>query len=218
MFAGIVQGAGVVAGLTPSRAGARLRVQARGFFAPLDAGASVAVNGACLTLVAPAEDVGEFDVIPETLRLTSLGALREGARVNLEPSLRVGAPVDGHFVQGHVDECGRVLRVDRAAGEHKLWVAVSPPTRRFIVRKGSVALDGVSLTVVDVEPASFSVALIPTTLSRTTLGERSAGDAINVETDVLARLVVDRLDAWLASGASQGGSLRESLRAAGFVP
>jgi riboflavin synthase alpha subunit len=226
MFTGIVEQVGRVTAVRSGPGATRLGVEAGALFSGLPAGASVAVNGVCLTLAAVAGTTGEFDVVPETLRLTNLGSLRPGGRVNLERSLRAGDRLDGHIVQGHVDAAGRVQRVDRGGGEWKLWVAIDSGLMPFIGPKGSIALDGVSLTLVDVEASAFSVVLIPTTLERTTLGERRAGDLVNVETDILARIAVRRVDAVLGGLAALPGhpSLAEGgavdwaqLKAAGFI-
>jgi riboflavin synthase len=131
-----------------------------------------------------------FDVVAETLRRTNLGRLAPGDLVNVERSLRVGDRVDGHFVQGHVDAVAQVTRVDRSRGE---WIArfrIEAALAPCIVEKGSIALDGTSMTVVDARPGEFSVALIPTTIEKSLLGKRSAGDLVNVETDIIARTVV----------------------------
>jgi riboflavin synthase len=197
----------------------RLEVDGQGLFAELQLGASVAVNGACLTLAQTRQRVGCFDVIPETWGNTTLRLLGPGDPVNLERSLRIGDRLDGHFVQGHVDGVGAVQRLDRSAGQWKLWVAPPPELLRYIVRKGSIALDGVSLTVVDATEDSFSVALIPTTLAQTVLGRRQPGDLVNIETDILARLVLSRLET--VRGAETGPENKqltlEALRERGFV-
>lgn len=219
MFAGIVEALGKVvrvgaaARRAPTGAPAqRLDLELGKLLDDLQPGASVAVNGVCLTLAGRSGPVGAFDVIPETWCSTNLRTLRIGDPVNIERSLRVGDRLDGHFVQGHVDGVGRVERIERGA-EWKLWVTVEPALLPFIVRKGSIALDGTSLTIVDVGPAEFSVALIPTTLERTVLGRRRPGDLVNVETDILARLVVARL---VALGLP--GTLAEAPTEAGGPP
>lgn len=225
MFSGIIETTGRVAALrTPGPDAARLVIDAAGLFTELALGASVAVNGVCLTLVARSPATGEFDIVPETLRRTSLGGLRPGSRVNLERSLRLGDRIDGHLVQGHVDAAGAVQRIDRSGGEWKLWVECAPALTPFIVPKGSIALDGVSLTLVDAVDGLFSVVLIPATLERTTLGERQPGDALNIETDMLARVAVRHVDALLAGRAGaaargpSAGLTVERLQASGFLP
>ncbi len=199
MFSGIVEQVGVVADASPlaGGVGTRLRIDAPSCFDSLPRGASVAINGACLTLVAADVAGGSFDVIPETLANTNLGDLRRGARVNLERAMRIGDRVDGHFVQGHVDGVGVVERVDRDGGEYKLWVRGPAAMAPLLIRKGSITIDGVSLTLVDAYRDRFSVALIPTTINHTTLGDRAVGDPVNLESDVLARLIVARVDALL---------------------
>ncbi|QOJ15686.1 MAG: riboflavin synthase [Planctomycetia bacterium] len=227
MFAGIVEGIARVAavGPTPSSgpsapAATRLRINLAALADGLVHGASVAINGVCLTVVDSSGPLVDFDVVPETLRLTNLGALRPGDPVNVERSLRAGAPIDGHFVQGHVDAVGELTRVDRSGDDYKLRIAHPDAISAFIVRKGSITLDGVSLTVVDAEPRSFSVVIIPVTWQRTTLGARRPGDRLNIETDVLARLVIARLDAVIRAGGASpplAGVTMEQLRAAGFT-
>jgi len=218
MFAGIVEGTGRVAQADRSAIGMRLRIDLGPLAEGLTPGASVAVNGVCLTLVDLHGSVAAFDVVLETLRLTNLGRLQTGQRVNLERSLRVGDRIDGHFVQGHIDGCGTVAKVERGSGDYLVWVRVDEALSPYIVRKGSVAVDGVSLTVVDAGPDWFCVALIPTTLERTVLGERRPGDTVNIETDILARLVVSRLAQMSAPPDPKYSSLTlERLRDAGFA-
>jgi riboflavin synthase len=201
LFSGIVEGIGRVAALRgEGGAVARLEVHMGTLLDDLRLGASVAINGVCLTLAERGRGVAGFDVVPETLQRTTLGGLRPGARVNLERSLRMGDRIDGHFVQGHVDGVGKVTRVTRDNGAHLLAVAAPPELHPYLVRKGSVAVDGTSLTLVAVTPPEFTVALIPATLERTVLGERRAGDAVNLETDLLARIVVAQMKSRLADG------------------
>jgi riboflavin synthase len=225
LFAGIIEALGTVVRVAPApRNGSsatqaqRLEIDGQGLFAELRPGASVAVNGACLTLTAARQAIGCFDVIPETWHNTALRLLHAGDAVNLERSLRIGDRLDGHFVQGHVDGVGAVQRLERTGGEWKLWISAPPELLPYIVRKGSIALDGVSLTIVDVSGDAFSVALIPVTLERTVLGRRRPGDVVNVETDILARLVLSRLEALRgAEPSSEKGITLEALRERGFV-
>lgn len=226
MFTGIIEAVGAVAGIEAGlrRAGAapsahRLDVDLGELATGLPLGASVAVNGVCLTLARLAGRVGGFDVVPETWQRTNLGRLRPGDPVNLERSLRAGDRIEGHFVQGHVEGVGALLRVDRTGGAWKLWVRAAPELLPAIVPKGAIALDGVSLTVVDVRDGSFSVALVPTTLARTVLGRRQAGDLLNIETDILARLVarqLARLHGPPAAGEPAGTTLAK-LAEGGFL-
>ncbi len=193
MFTGIVEelGSVVAVEMLPDEAA---RVTVRGAQVTSDAvpGASIAVNGVCLTVVAVTEDVFSADVMGETLRRTSLGALVPGDPVNLERPMAADGRFGGHIVQGHVDGVGRVRR--RAAAEHWELVEVSIPAAliRYLVSKGSIAVDGVSLTVVDVldgDDPRFTVSLIPTTLAATTLGRRAVGEPVNLEVDVIAKYV-----------------------------
>jgi riboflavin synthase len=181
-------------------------------------GASIAVDGACLT-VAGYDDTGaEFDVVPETLSRTTLGRLAAGGPVNLERALPLSGRLDGHFVQGHVDTTATVVRISKAGGQVQLTCRLDDPGQAiYVVAKGSIAVSGVSLTVVDVEAATFSVALIPTTLARTTLGARLVGDKVNVETDILAKILVDYLRRSQNKEPAKAGNLTfEQLREAGW--
>ena len=220
MFAGIIARVCKIMAVRPAPDAVRLEVELGDLLDGIALGASVAINGACLTLAERRERVGGFDVVPETWRLTSLNTLAAGDFVNAERSLRVGDRIDGHFVQGHVDGLGRLERVDRVAGEYKLWITAPAELMPYIVRKGSIALDGISLTVVDVKGDSFSVALIPTTLNETAMSFRRPGDAINIETDILARIVLSRLAALTGGAASPGNSglTWERLQQSGFAP
>jgi riboflavin synthase len=167
-------------------------------------GDSVAVNGCCLTVVAASNGELAFDAGPETLRLTNLGRLRPDDPVNLEPSLRAGDPLGGHLVTGHIDGLGTVdVRLDD--GEWcTMWFRAAGPLLRQMASKGSVTVDGVSLTLVAVEADRFSVALIPHTLASTTLGRLAVGDEVNLETDVLAKYVERQLGRFaVARGASE---------------
>ncbi|MEU6413442.1 riboflavin synthase [Microbispora sp. NPDC046933] len=200
MFTGIVEELGEVVALEPRGDSARLTVRGPVVTADARHGDSIAVNGVCLT-VADAEE-GSFtaDVMKETLDRSSLGALRPGSRVNLERAVRADQRLGGHIVQGHVDGTGEVL--SREPGEHWEVVRLSLPANlaRYVVEKGSIAVDGVSLTVAGVTDDSFSVSLIPTTLELTTLGRKQPGEPVNLEVDVIAKYV-EKLTAATAKGA-----------------
>jgi riboflavin synthase len=187
MFTGIVTELGTVVALETGADAARLTVRSPGVLEGVRAGDSIAVNGCCLTVAAHDDTTWTADLMAETLHRTTLGALRPGDRVDLEPALAVGDRLGGHIVQGHVDGVGTVL--SRTPGERWDVVEVSLPAdlARYVVAKGSIAVDGVSLTVVEAGDTAFTVSLIPETLERTTLGTRAVGDAVNLETDVLAR-------------------------------
>jgi riboflavin synthase len=202
MFTGLVEVLGTVERLTPEGAGRRLTVRAPEIAGQLSLGESVSVNGACLTVVEHDAGTCTFQAVPETLARTNLGALRPGDRVNLERSLRVGDRLGGHIVQGHVDAVG-TLEARQSDGQWlTVWFRCPPGLTGEMVSKGSVAVDGISLTLVDVTADRFSVALIPHTLSVTTLGFKQPGDAVNLETDVLGKYVVKFLRNYSFPGAA----------------
>jgi riboflavin synthase len=186
LFTGIVREIGEVASLERTDAGARMRVRAS-LTSDLAAGDSVAVSGACLTVADLGE--GEFtaDVMNQTLALTTLGELAPGRRVNLEPALLAGDPLGGHLVQGHVDATGTVGPVAEEGIARRVRIAIPEELRRYVVEHGSVAIDGVSLTVAALDDEGFEVSLIPETLERTTLGEVAEGGRVNLEVDQIAR-------------------------------
>ena len=185
MFTGIVRELGAVEALEDSPDGIRLLVRAPGTAAEAAVGDSVSVNGVCLTAVAADDGVLAFDAVPETLRRSSLGRLAAGARVNVEPALRAGEPLGGHFVQGHVDGVGRVRRADAEGFE----IEAGGEILRYCVEKGSIAVEGVSLTIAGLGEDSFTVALVPHTREVTTLGALTEGDEVNLEADMLAKHV-----------------------------
>jgi riboflavin synthase len=189
MFTGIVREVGRVASLSGDSSGLRLKVEAPGTAAAVVIGDSVSVSGCCLTAVAVENGRIAFDVVPESLARTSLARLAPGRRVNVEPALRAGDPLGGHYVQGHVDAVGSVRRVDAGGDGTRLWVDAPPEILRYVVEKGSIAVDGTSLTVSALDDAGFEVALVPHTLAATTLGELAPGDPVNLEPDVLAKYV-----------------------------
>ena len=178
MFTGIVRELGSVVAFD----GARLAVEAPQTVA--EVGDSIAIDGVCLTVVEHGSGRFAFDVVSETLDRTTLGALEAGDRVNVEPALRAGEPLGGHMVQGHVDGVGRVRSVSQP-----VWIDAPPGVLRYCVEKGSITVDGVSLTVAALDDEGFSVALVPHTLAATTLGAAKPGGAVNLEVDVLAKYV-----------------------------
>jgi riboflavin synthase len=188
MFTGIITDRGTVSAIRQNKGGARLRISRRGR-KTLRRGDSIAVDGVCLTVVSNRNGSFDADVSPETLSRTILGSLKRGAKVNLERPLRLSDPLGGHLVQGHVDTIGHVESV-RDVGEF-VTCRFSYPQEfgDFIIAKGSVAVNGVSLTIVDPEPGSFAAALIPETLKRTNLGQLQRGHAVNLEFDVIAKFV-----------------------------
>jgi riboflavin synthase len=193
MFTGLVESLGTVTRVADPGAGRRLTV--RDPMGPqLGLGESVAVNGVCLTVVEIRGDDFTFEVGPETLVRTNLGTLQAGDCVNLERSLRVGDRLGGHFVQGHVDAVGTIDARLRDGDWEDVWFRCPADLTRLMVPKGSIAVDGVSLTVVNVEADRFSVMLIPHTQAATTLGFKRAGDPVNLEADMLAKHVAKLLD------------------------
>ena len=189
MFTGLVEEGGRIDAVVPGGQGARLSVRARVVLEDLAVGDSVAVNGACLTAVAVTGDGFAVDAVAETLRRTSLGGLVAGDRVNLERAMRLGDRLDGHLVQGHVDGVGTVRAV-RPEGESAIMEVEAPAQLlRYVVEKGSITVDGVSLTVAQRLANGFRVALIPHTMAVTTLGAQALGRAVNLEVDVVAKYV-----------------------------
>ncbi len=195
MFTGIVECTGFITFSRESAGGRELRVCADSFAADARPGDSICVSGVCLTIAAFRDGNLDFDVIHETLSKTTLGSKRAGDKVNLERSLRVGDRLDGHFVQGHVDGTATVDRIIATAREHVVWLRPQWQLKPYIIPKGAITIDGVSLTIAETSGELFSVALIPTTLERTTLGALRAGYAVNIESDIIARAIVHRLDA-----------------------
>lgn len=194
MFTGIIEAVGKVVSAEERGEVVRFAVEAPEVTEGVKLGDSVAVNGACLTVVEATPAVLAFEAIRETLVKTSLGALEPGSRVNLERAMRADARLDGHIVQGHVDDTGRVAKLERDGDDVRFYVDCAPEFADLLVEKGSVAIDGVSLTVVGVRSDGFDVALIPHTLVVTTLGERKPGDPVNLEADVLGKYVKKYLE------------------------
>jgi riboflavin synthase len=188
MFTGIVRELGAVASFD----GSRLVITAPETAANTSVGDSVSVAGVCLTNVEAGDGRLAFDVVPETLARSALGGLEPGDEVNLEPSLRVGDQLGGHVVQGHVDAVGRIRSVTQDGEGRRVWIDAPEEVLGYCVEKGSIAVDGVSLTVAALDDDGFEVALIPHTLDVTTLGRLEPGDAVNLEADVLGK-VVERL-------------------------
>ena len=193
MFTGLVEETGIIRAISPQAPGARIEIATKKISEDAKLGDSIAVNGCCLTIVAMAANVLTFEAVQETLNRTNLGQKQVGDLVNLERSLSVGARLGGHFVTGHIDGQGILSRTEPGELWSKYWFQVAAPLARQMASKGSVTVDGVSLTLVDVESQEFSVALIPHTLAVTTLGRLKVGDSVNVETDVLAKYVQRQL-------------------------
>ena len=227
MFTGIVQAMGTIATIERNAFGVRLVIDRRdwtppGGYAPAP-GDSICVSGVCLTTVVADAAAGTlaFDVIAETLAKTSLGARTVGSKVNLEPPVTANQPMGGHFMQGHVDGVGVVTGVLSTPDEWRVTIEPPAALADYIIPKGSVALDGVSLTIASVDAGRFDVALIPTTLQLTTLGHTREGDRINIEADILAKTVVHFLRNHPAVGGGKPGGdpgvTMQTLRDAGFA-
>lgn len=213
MFTGIVEQIGRISVSREVPHGRRIGIEAGSMAADCKRGESVCVSGVCLTVAETNEQSFEFDVIRETLEKSTLGSKRVGDVVNLERSLRVGDRLDGHFVQGHVDGTATVQQVKNSGKEYVLRLRLEPSLMIYMIPKGSVSIDGVSLTIASVDREGISVALIPTTLERTNFSSLAAGHRVNIETDVIARTIVQSIREMMA-----GGSLKiETLQRAGFV-
>jgi riboflavin synthase alpha subunit len=215
MFTGLIETIGTVVSAERSGAGLRLRVDLGPAADGVRPGDSIALGGICQTVTAIVGGTAAFDAVAETLARTTLGRWRPGTRVNVERSLRPGDRLGGHFVAGHVDSTGTVRENQERPDGWRLRVEVPADLLAEIAPKGSVAVDGVSLTVVEVRPSEFSIALIPTTLRATTLGDLAPGDLVNVETDLLAKYVRRALAA--ADAAASDRRLLETLGRAGFL-
>ena len=194
MFTGLVEECCRVAALDPIGGGVRLRVSANTVIDDIEMGASIAVNGVCLTVVEFDDDGFAVDAVPETMERTSLGALAEGSPVNLERSVRASDRLGGHIVQGHVDATTTILKIESYDdGSWRYHFVLDDELARYIVEKGSITIDGISLTVASLEAGSFSIAVIPHTAEVTTLGSKQVGAIVNVEVDVLAKYVERQL-------------------------
>lgn len=189
MFTGIIEGTGRVKKIEKTAEGARLEVEVHFKLDDLNVGDSIAVNGVCLTATSRLGHTFWADLATETLRVTTLGLLQPGSAVNVERPLRVGDRVGGHFVQGHVDAVSKVLEIKDLSNTKEITIELSPQLSKYIVDKGSVTVDGVSLTVARSTDASFTVCVIPHTALQTTFHQLKAGDAVNLEVDILGKYV-----------------------------
>jgi len=189
MFTGIVEERGTVASLVDLGDAMRVRIRADKVLQDSELGASISVNGICLTVAERGDDWFEADVMAETLRRTSLGKLVTDSPVNLERAARVDSRLGGHIVQGHVDGTGEVAAIEPSEQWTVMAIEVPAELTRYMVEKGSITVDGVSLTIVSVSESRFTISLIPTTLAETNLGAKQVGDRVNIEVDVLAKYV-----------------------------
>ena len=211
MFTGLIQELGTVRSLSRGTVG-KLTTGAEKSAGEVAIGDSVAVNGACLTVTAISGNDVSFDAVPETLSRTSLGGLKPGDKVNLETSLKAGQAIGGHFVQGHIDGVG-TIESSRSLGESQVIRISAPPgVLRYVVEKGSIAVDGISLTVASVDKSGITIAVIPHTLEATTLHAKRPGEKVNLEADILGKYVEKLLGRLGPSGVTE-----DALRDAGFM-
>ncbi len=217
MFSGIIEAAGKIQSIRSGSSGARIAVDAGSLLEGVKIGDSIAVNGACLTVVAFEGGVFEADVSPETLRLTNLGALQTGDPVNLELALALGDRLGGHLVTGHIDGLGRI-KSRRPDGE-SIWLTIEAPPEvmRYVVHKGSVAVDGISLTVAACDETAFSIAIIPHTSDQTTLTGKQDGAPVNLEADLIGKYVEKLVSPHVAGGGEPDGISLGTLKEHGYA-
>ncbi len=212
MFTGLIEEIGTIKSITKGTV-ARLVIVSRRVVEDVAIGDSVSVNGVCLTVTAMGDGELSFDAVPETLSRSTLGDARPGDKLNLEASLRAGKMIGGHFVQGHVDGVGTVESIGSLADSAVVRIAAPTEVLKYIVEKGSIAIDGISLTVASVDAEGFTLAVIPHTLSVTTLGLKRSGDRVNLETDIIGKYV----EKFLAGHTGRGGVTEALLRQSGFI-
>ena len=213
MFTGLVEEVGRIAAVTRQGQGVRLGIDARILDEPMPLGASLAVDGVCLTVVTSRPGHVELEVGPETMQRSTLSTHTAGRDVNLERAMRLGDRMGGHLVQGHVDGVGRVVEASQRGGSWDVRIAMPDPLLRYIIEKGSICVDGISLTVNTLERDGFWVSLIPHSQSATTLAKRVAGDRVNLEVDLVGKYV-ERL---LGPRAQEGGLTLATLKENGYV-
>jgi len=195
VFTGIVEGIGIIKKFekkTNTRSAAKMKVDLGNLAKGLKAGHSVAINGVCLTVTKISKGEAEFEMIGETIRKTDLGKLESGDKVNIERSLKVGDRMEGHFVLGHIDGTGKIINIEKLPKEIKLWIELTNDLTKYVVKKGSIAIDGISLTLVDVIKNKISVCIIPHTMETTNLDSKKIGDKVNIETDILGKYTTVR--------------------------
>lgn len=193
MFTGIIEGLGKIVKFdttTNSRSAAKMHIDLGRISKGLKVGDSVAINGVCLTAIKISKGITEFEMIGETIKKTNLGSLQRGDKVNIERSLKVGQRLEGHFVLGHVDGVGIISKIEKQSNQIQLWIKIPQELSKYVIKKGSVTVDGISLTVVDVLKNQFSVSLIPHTVKITNLSYKKIGDKVNIETDILGKYIL----------------------------
>ena len=214
MFTGIIEHLGKVTQIKKQADSAVIVVDIAQMSKDVNSGDSIAINGACLTVTHIKGSEVSFDVSTETLSKTTIGKLKASDKVNVESSLRIGDKLGGHFVTGHVDGVGAISRKESETGQCTMWFSVSKELANMMIKKGSVAVDGISLTIVELEEKSFSVALIPYTLEETSLGFKKVGQKVNIETDMLGKWVKRIL---VTDDKAVSGITEEMLKEKGFL-
>ena len=195
MFTGIIEGQGIVKKFnikTQNRSAAKMGIDLGNLAKGLQIGDSVAINGVCLTATHISQKQAEFEMIGETLKKTNLGMIKLGDKVNIERSLKVGERMEGHFVLGHIDGTGKIIKIEKLSKEIKFWIELPKDLDRFVVKKGSITVDGISLTLVDVLKNKISICIIPHTMKITNLGSKKIGDKVNIETDILGKYAISK--------------------------
>lgn len=215
MFTGIIQELGTVEKLLVQPEAAKLTVRAQKILADVQLGDSIAVNGVCLTVVDFSRYRFTVDIMPETLRRTNLGLLKQGDPVNLEPALRLGGRLGGHLVSGHIDDVGRITAKYKEGNAVIFSISAPPPVMRYLVPKGSIAIDGISLTVATLARDYFTVSVIPHTAAQTTLGQKNVNELVNLENDLIGKYVA-RLLAGQREAENPSGITLEKLNQYGF--
>jgi riboflavin synthase len=195
VFTGIIEGIGIIKKFekkTNTRSAAKIKVNLGKLASGLKAGHSVAINGVCLTIARISKNEAEFEMIGETVRKTDLGDLEFGDKVNIERSLKVGDRMEGHFVLGHIDGTGKIISMEKLKKEIKLWIKLPNYLTKYVVKKGSITMEGISLTIVDVIKNKISVCIIPHTMKITNLNSKKIGDKVNIETDILGKYIIEK--------------------------
>jgi riboflavin synthase len=195
VFTGIIEGQGIVKKFdikTKNRSAAKMGIDLGDLAKGLQIGDSVAINGVCLTATHISKNHTEFEMIGETLKKTNLGAIKAGDKVNIERSLQVGERMEGHFVLGHIDGTGKIVKIEKLSKEIKFWIELPKDLARFVVKKGSITIDGISLTLVDIIKNKISVCIIPHTMKITNLGSKKIGNKVNIETDILGKYTISK--------------------------
>jgi riboflavin synthase len=195
MFTGIIEGLGSIVGFdrkTSNRSAAKMKISLGKIAKGLKVGDSVAINGVCLTAVGISKGITEFEMVGETIKKTNLGSLERGDKVNIERSLKVGERLEGHFVLGHVDGVGIISKIEKQSNQIQIWMKLTKELSKYIIKKGSITVDGISLTVVDTLKDHFSVSIIPHTMQITNLRYKKVGDKVNIETDILGKYILSK--------------------------